>query len=100
MMILGDARGARSTLLLLRRRRHAQAKKLGDKDLDDIKTLMEEVEIRISETKRDTLDFKRDIILGAEDPKTGKTQADKVTRGASLHPLHPPTSRSASSLSY
>lgn len=42
---------------------------------------MEEVEIRIAETKKDTLDFKRDVIVGAEDPATGKVQADKV-RGA------------------
>jgi hypothetical protein len=36
----------------------------GDKDLDDIKTLMEEVDLRIKETKQETYEFKRDVILG------------------------------------
>lgn len=33
--------------------------------MDDIRTLMEEVELRIKETKQETYEFKRDIILGA-----------------------------------
>lgn len=32
--------------------------------MDDIRTLMEEVDMRIKETKQDTYEFKRDIILG------------------------------------
>jgi hypothetical protein len=39
--------------------------------LDDIRTLMEEVDMRITETRKDTYEFKRDIIIGAENARTG-----------------------------
>jgi hypothetical protein len=55
-------------------------KKAGDKDVDDIRTLMEEVDMRINETRRDTYEFKRDIIIGAENPRTGKILAEKMVR--------------------
>ncbi|GFR48486.1 hypothetical protein Agub_g10382, partial [Astrephomene gubernaculifera] len=55
-------------------------KKAGDKDIDDIRTLMEEVDMRIAETKKDTYEFKRDIIIGAENPRTGKIVAEKMIR--------------------
>ncbi|EFJ49167.1 hypothetical protein VOLCADRAFT_104371 [Volvox carteri f. nagariensis] len=55
-------------------------KKAGDKDIDDIRTLMEEVDMRIAETKKDTYEFKRDIIIGAENPRTGKVVAEKMIR--------------------
>jgi len=57
-----------------------QLKKAGEKDIDDIKTLMEEVDMRISETKKDTYEFKRDIIIGAENPRTGKIVGEKMIR--------------------
>jgi hypothetical protein len=57
-----------------------QLRSSGDKDVDDIRTLMEEVDLRIAETKKDTYEFKRDIIIGGEDPRTGKTNAKKVIR--------------------
>lgn len=57
-----------------------QLRSSGDKDVDDIRTLMEEVDLRIAETKKDTYEFKRDIIIGGEDPRTGKTNAEKVIR--------------------
>lgn len=57
-----------------------ELKKAGDKDIDDIKTLMEEVDMRISETKKDTYEFKRDIIIGAENPRTGKIAGEKMIR--------------------
>lgn len=55
-------------------------KKAGEKDIEDIKTLMEEVDMRIAETKKDTYEFKRDIIIGAENSRTGKTVAEKMIR--------------------
>ncbi|GLI64940.1 hypothetical protein VaNZ11_008341 [Volvox africanus] len=55
-------------------------KKAGDKDIDDIRTLMEEVDMRIAETKKDTYEFKRDIIIGAENPRSGKVVAEKMIR--------------------
>ncbi|MEW5300060.1 MAG: hypothetical protein WDW36_003019 [Sanguina aurantia] len=54
--------------------------KAGDKDIDDIKTLMEEVDMRIAETKKDTYEFKRDIIISAENPRTGKIMGEKMIR--------------------
>lgn len=59
---------------------HLQLKKAGDKDIDDIRTLMEEVDMRIAECKKDTYEFKRDIIIGAENPRTGKIVAEKMIR--------------------
>ncbi|GFH31578.1 DUF4201 domain-containing protein [Haematococcus lacustris] len=58
----------------------SQLKKAGDKDIDDIKTLMEEVDMRIAETKKDTYEFKRDIIIGAENVRTGKIVAEKMIK--------------------
>lgn len=57
-----------------------QLKKAGDKDIDDIRTLMEEVDMRIAETKKDTYEFKRDIIIGAENPRSGKISSEKMIR--------------------
>mmetsp|Transcript_17568 Transcript_17568/g.30149 ORF Transcript_17568/g.30149 Transcript_17568/m.30149 type:complete len:351 (-) Transcript_17568:663-1715(-) len=57
-----------------------QLRKAGDKDIDDIRTLMEEVDMRIAETKKDTYEFKRDIIIGSENPRTGKIMAEKMIR--------------------
>ena len=57
-----------------------QLKKAGDKDIDDIRTLMEEVDMRIAETKKDTYEFKRDIIIGAENARTGKIVAERMVR--------------------
>lgn len=57
-----------------------QLKKAGDKDMDDIRTLMEEVDMRIAETKKDTYEFKRDIIIGAENPRSGKIVAEKMIK--------------------
>jgi hypothetical protein len=41
---------------------------------------MEETDIRISEVKRDAYEFRRDIVVGAENTRTGKTMAEKVRR--------------------
>eukprot|EP00775_Hariotina_reticulata_P003207 gene3207-3484_t len=57
-----------------------QTRNFGDKDVDDIQTLMEEVDLRIAETKKATYEFKRDIIIGGEDPRTGRINAEKVIK--------------------
>ncbi|CAK9006353.1 unnamed protein product [Durusdinium trenchii] len=41
---------------------------------------MEETDIRIAEVKRDAYEFRRDIVVGAENPRTGKTIAEKVLK--------------------
>ena len=42
--------------------------------------MLEESEIRIAELKKDVYEFKRDIVVGAENMRTGKTMAEKMTR--------------------
>jgi len=52
----------------------------GEKTLDDLRAMMEETDLRIAETKKDTYEFKRDIVVGAENFRTGKTVAEKMLR--------------------
>lgn len=58
----------------------AQTKLTSDQNLDILKALMEETDIRIAEVKRDAYEFRRDIVVGAENPRTGKTVAEKVLK--------------------
>jgi hypothetical protein len=53
---------------------------MGEKDMDDLRTLMEEVNLRIGETKKATYDFKRDVILSGEDLRDGTISADKLVK--------------------
>ncbi|CAE7824987.1 CCDC113, partial [Symbiodinium necroappetens] len=59
---------------------YAQTKLTSDQNLDILKALMEETDIRIAEVKRDAYEFRRDIVVGAENPRTGKTVAEKVLK--------------------
>lgn len=52
----------------------------GEKTLDELRAMMEETDLRIAETKKDTYEFKRDIVVGAENFRTGKTVAEKMLR--------------------
>lgn len=52
----------------------------GEKQLGELRALMEETDLRIAETKKDTYEFKRDIVVGAENFRTGKTVAEKMLR--------------------
>jgi len=47
---------------------------------DTLRTVLEETDTRISELKKDAYEFKRDIVVGAESMRTGKTVAEKTTR--------------------
>ena len=40
--------------------------------------ILEETDVRIAELKKDAYEFKRDIVVGAENFRTGKTMAEKV----------------------
>jgi len=55
-------------------------KKTSEQNLDILRALMEETEIRTAEVKRDAYEFRRDIVVGAENPQTGKTMAEKVLK--------------------
>lgn len=52
----------------------------GEKKLSELQALLEETDLRIAETKKDTYEFKRDIVVGAENYRTGKTAAEKMLR--------------------
>jgi len=55
-------------------------KSTSERQLDELRALMEETDLRIAETKKDTYEFKRDIVVGAENYRTGKTMAEKMVR--------------------
>merc|ERR1719421_48687 len=57
-----------------------QTRKTSEQNLDILKALMEETDIRTAEVKRDAYEFRRDIVVGAENPRTGKTMAEKVLK--------------------
>jgi hypothetical protein len=44
----------------------------GEKKLSELRALLEETDLRIAETKKDTYEFKRDIVVGAENFRTGR----------------------------
>lgn len=47
-----------------------------------IKTMLEEVDIRMGEARREAAEFKKEVIVGAEDPRSGATAADKFVKCA------------------
>lgn len=51
-----------------------------EQNLEILRALMEETDIRTREVKRDAYEFRRDIVVGAENPRTGKTMAEKVLK--------------------
>ena len=44
--------------------------------------VLEETETRIAELKKDAYEFKRDVVVGGENPRTGRTVAEKVCKTA------------------
>jgi chromosome segregation ATPase len=56
------------------------SKKSSEKMLDTLKAVLEETEVRIGEMKRDAFEFKRDVVVGAENKRTKKIMAEKVVR--------------------
>merc|ERR1719199_2058970 len=57
-----------------------QTRKTSEQNLDILRALMEETDLRTAEVKRDAYEFRRDIVVGAENPRTGKTMAEKVLK--------------------
>ena len=55
-------------------------RKAAEKLVDTLKAVLEETETRITELKKDAYEFKRDIVVGGENPRTGRTVAEKVTK--------------------
>lgn len=55
-------------------------RKDSEKMIDTLRAVLEETEIRIGELKRNAYEFKRDVVVGAENTRTGKIMAERVTR--------------------
>ncbi len=55
-------------------------KRTSEKMIDTLKAVLEETEIRMGELKRDAYEFKRDVVVGAENSRTGKIMAERVAR--------------------
>ena len=52
----------------------------GEQYLQELRIQMEHSELNISETKKDLYEFKRDVVVGSENPRTGKIIAEKLLR--------------------
>lgn len=57
-----------------------ETKKSSERLIDTLRAVLEETDIRIAELKKDAYEFKRDIVIGAENFRTGKTVAEKLIR--------------------
>ncbi len=55
-------------------------RKNSEKNIETLKAVLEETDIRIGELKRDTYEFKRNVVVGAENGRTGKIMAEKAAR--------------------
>ncbi|RHY59311.1 hypothetical protein DYB34_003410, partial [Aphanomyces astaci] len=57
-----------------------ETKRTSERLIDTLRAVLEETDIRIAELKMDAYEFKRDIVVGAENFRTGKTIAEKMVR--------------------
>jgi hypothetical protein len=51
-----------------------------ERTLEDLKALIEEAEVSIAQTKKESYEFRRDIVVGGQNGQTGKTMAEKVLK--------------------
>ena len=52
----------------------------GSKELSQVRVEIEEMDERIADAKKDMYDFRRDIIEEGQDPRTGRTVAEKMVK--------------------
>jgi len=55
-------------------------KEVAEKKLDNLRAIMEEADIRLAEIKKTQYEFKRDVVSGAVNPRTGRVIAEKLIR--------------------
>lgn len=55
-------------------------KRTAQKNVELLKALMEETEIRTQELKREAYELRRDVVVAAENTRTGKTMAEPLLR--------------------
>nr|CCA23414.1 conserved hypothetical protein [Albugo laibachii Nc14] len=48
--------------------------------IDTLRAVLEETDVRLAELRKDAYEFKRDVVVGAENFRTGKTIAEKMVR--------------------
>jgi len=66
-------------VLQVKRQEMEDARKAAEKLVDTLKAVLEETETRIAELKKDAYEFKRDVVVGGESMRTGRTRAEKVS---------------------
>jgi hypothetical protein len=57
-----------------------ETRKSSEKIIDTLRSVIEETDMRISELRKEAHEFKRDIVVGAENFRTGATMAEKVLK--------------------
>eukprot|EP00698_Gefionella_okellyi_P019240 TRINITY_DN5874_c0_g1_i1.p1 TRINITY_DN5874_c0_g1~~TRINITY_DN5874_c0_g1_i1.p1 ORF type:complete len:365 (-),score=76.85 TRINITY_DN5874_c0_g1_i1:53-1147(-) len=57
-----------------------RAERTGERLLDHLKAIREETEARIMELKKDAFEFKKEIVLGSQNPRTGKILGERVEK--------------------
>ena len=78
----------------------ADTKANSEKLIDTLRAVLEETDIRIAELKKDAYEFKRDIVVGAEIFRNGKTMAEKVIKYMEDKCVDAESTRSASNIKY
>jgi len=58
----------------------AVTKKQSEALIDNLKALLEMTDMEITELKKEAYEFRRDIVVGAENFRTGKTMAEKMLK--------------------
>lgn len=62
------------------KRELAELEGRAEKDINTLKAVLEECRMRTAETKKDAYDFRRDIVMGADNTRTGAVNAEKVKK--------------------
>lgn len=55
-------------------------RRTSERMVDTLRAVLEETDIRIGDLKRDAYEFKRDVVVGAENPRTGSIGSEKVVK--------------------
>lgn len=56
------------------------SKSRNEKLLQTLIAVLEETDVRIAELRKEAYEFKRDVVVGGENPRTGKVMGEKVLR--------------------
>jgi len=48
--------------------------------LETLKAILEETDMSITEIRKDAFDFQREILIGGENSRTGKIEAERIIK--------------------